>query len=226
MMSLTCAVCGREFRAEWPKTNVKVCSAQCRLIRRNLANTIQRNSRRLRPNRTCEICGVQFWRERANESATGLCFCSKRCAGLARNIGLTMPLNWRTCVECDGEWLATRGSTNKYCTDDCREAGTRKKKRDWMRQHSRYVRDRTARPCMFCGTNFEPGYSRRRRFCSPRCCSGYSRESDHLITGEEIRYKLDPVIRQYPANYLQAVHAIRTARKELDRLWNPKNKLA
>lgn len=68
----------------------------------------------------------------------------------------------RACLTCD-EPLINRRSDTKYCNERC-----------WRRARDRARRGvstkDTKQPCALCGQPLPRGNTRRRRFCSRRCC--------------------------------------------------------
>ncbi len=124
----------------------------------------------------------------------------------------------RPCRECGGEIPSRR---SQFCSAICFRLSENSRIGRHRRRHSK--RDLDPRPCAFCGDVFAITYGdTRHKYCSRRCAreAGVERSSAAGALGPLIPTGggcgFDPSIREIPVAYLEAVGALRNARRAIN----------
>lgn len=183
-----CVICGAPFSARSMRT--RTCGMVCG---KALSDRARRDNANARKQRRCEQCGAAFTEGNlsSRQRAAGHYqrFCSRGCAASAKRlysdrrearIAERKRAAERAGIEWNGPWVpqdavcrccgasfTAKSASALYCSQQCRNQvyGSRQN-----------PRDRSARPCRECGTEFAPEYGDRRRvYCSDACCQRYLR---------------------------------------------------
>jgi len=162
-----CKSCGKEFEGKARQT---YCSHECEY---ESMRTAERNH-------VCVNCGKEFIRPKRNRDSCQ--FCSRDCAfeyrdKIARHKRHIKRI--KRCEEC-GKIFFIRGYATKYCSDDCRRVGSKRRIQAYM--HDRYVNNFTSerKVCRNCGKEFWTEYKKSKVFCSGHCQDAYAREVKRL----------------------------------------------
>lgn len=172
-----CPVCSTPFERQ-SRVRAKYCSEAC-----------MEKGRRRRPRQeripgreaTCIVCQRRFIH---HQGARNQVVCSRRCSSDGRSVLLALvhlflppnsieiicPLNWRTCVDCETEWLEQGKSGGP---DRCLPCGGMHRKQESLAYYYRVTKSRDGYGqregvCPECGVSFN-GHGRT--FCSRRCAA-------------------------------------------------------
>ena len=170
--SFECIQCHKAFDSPRAK---KYCSPYCKERHKHLRSRPDAPARGPLTHlarRPCGNCGKEF-KPRVGRHGT---YCTRQCAferlaiirRLAANpdSGKQCLVYFKVCASCGANWTARHKST-PVCSDECRRAVAAAKER------ARNIAKRSqkgARPCQWCGSEFDPAYGDKRSvFCSDKC---------------------------------------------------------